>query len=99
MPLSSAGGFVGVSVAKLREEAAEGAQTICNLKIARIGEPIQADSLVMQGLAAMGVRPGSEICVTFQKGSADISVELKESKDRKVAILPQEMEAHFFVTR
>lgn len=99
IPFSGAPEPVGISIADLREQQAEGAQTICGLRIERIGEPIQADSLVMQALAAMGVRPGSEICVTFQKGSADISVELKESKDRKVAILPQEMEVHFLVLR
>lgn len=91
-----------VSLATLREnQTVSGAveNNLCELTVERIGEPIQADSLVMGALAEMNVRPGRQICVTFERNSADISLGLTETAQRQVAILPQDLEAHFFVKR
>lgn len=84
-----------VSLASLRDRG--GVESLCDLVVDRIGEPIQADSLVMGALAEMGVRPGSVVCVSFERQSVDVSLTLEESRGRRVAILPHDLAAHFFV--
>ncbi|WP_040313062.1 metal-dependent transcriptional regulator [Gleimia coleocanis] len=97
IPYSEAVLNEGVSLAKVREELPANTTVIAGIAVDRIGEPIQADGIAMRAFSDMGLRPGKAIYLSFEKDSVDISYTLEESKDRKVATLPIELEPHFFV--
>lgn len=85
-------------IAQIRQETADG-DVIDNLSVVRIGEPIQADPLTMQAFAALGLRRGDHISVTFWKSSCELKSQEGKARSSQVATIPTWMEAHLFVAR
>lgn len=84
-----------VSLADLRKKTK--ADQVCQLTIARIGEPVQADSLAMAAFSKMHLRPGVEICVTFRDAGVEISRPDGQGPKGLFATIPEWMEGHMFV--
>ncbi|MDO5719739.1 MAG: metal-dependent transcriptional regulator [Actinomycetaceae bacterium] len=87
-----------ISLATLRETVEED-EPVDNLTVSRIGEPIQADSMTMQALAALNLRRGDEISITFHKSSSEMKSRAGKVRESQVAVIPAWMEAHLFVNR
>ncbi|MDO5049329.1 MAG: metal-dependent transcriptional regulator [Actinomycetaceae bacterium] len=84
-----------VSLAKLRKSGA--AKNVENAKLARIGEPIQADPIAMRTLADMDLRPGAEISITFLKSESEIRKTGEADANGLIATIPEWMEGHLFI--
>jgi DtxR family Mn-dependent transcriptional regulator len=84
-----------ISVAQLRKVDDEAER--CKVRLARIGEPVQADPIAMSGFAEMNLRPGLEICLTFTESGIEISRPEDEDESGVVATIPEWMEGHLFI--
>jgi len=84
-----------ISVAQLRKQDDQAER--CQVTLARIGEPVQADPLAMRAFAEMDLRPDLEICLTFTNSGTEISRPEGQGESGVVATIPEWMEGHLFI--
>ncbi|MDO5721799.1 MAG: metal-dependent transcriptional regulator [Actinomycetaceae bacterium] len=86
-----------VSIAQLRVDYGE--DVVSDVKLARIGEPIQANRTLIGLFADENLRRGSVICVKFEGRDCYLERCAEGEEDDFSLLLPDWAENHLFVTR